>query len=251
MQRKINVMIVDDHPVFRQGLRDVLASENDLRIVGEAGDGEEALRLALDLLPDVIVMDVNIPGLNGLQVTLKLQQERSPSNILMLTAYDDAEQVFHAIRAGANGYFPKDIMPHKLVEAIRHVSRGYYVIGDTVMDQAQLATWLLKATERFGGEGLLGTDESFVSLSPREMEILQCITRGMSNKAIAHRLGISHQTVKNHMTAILHKLDVADRTQAAVYALRRGWVRLQDTHSPSSLVVSGAENESMPPDIQE
>lgn len=240
-QRKIQILIVDDHPVFRQGLRDVLASEGDFQVVGEAGDGEQALRLTLDLAPDVVVMDVNIPGLNGLQVTRRLQQERAASRVLMLTAYDDAEQVFHAIRAGANGYFPKDVMPRKLIEAIRHVSRGYYVIGDTAMDEAQLAAWLLKATERFG-EGAPGAEEPFVSLSSREMEILQCITRGMSNKVIAHRLGISHQTVKNHMTAILHKLDVADRTQAAVYALRRGWVRLQDTKSPDSLAVPGAED---------
>jgi DNA-binding NarL/FixJ family response regulator len=235
MQRKISVLIVDDHPVFRQGLRDVLGSEHDLHIIGEAGDGEEALRLALDMSPDVIVMDVNIPGLNGLQVTRRLQQERTASRILMLTAYDDAEQVFHAIRAGASAYFPKDVMPRKLIDAIRHLSQGYCVIGNAVMDESELAAWLLNATERFGGEGVPGSEEPPVSLSAREMEILQCITQGMSNKAIAHRLGISHQTVKNHMTAILHKLDVADRTQAAVYALRRGWVHLQDTKSLPSL----------------
>lgn len=248
MQRKISVLVVDDHPVFRQGLRDVLAAESDLQVVGEAGDGEEALQLALDLSPDVIVMDVNIPKLNGLQVTRRLQQERTSSNILMLTAYDDAEQVFHAIRAGANGYFPKDVTPQKLIEAIHQVNQGQYVIGNTVMDEARLASWLLKATERFGGEGIGGIEEPFVSLSSREMEILQCITRGMSNKAIAHRLGISHQTVKNHMTAILRKLDVADRTQAAVYALRRGWVRLQDTHSPSS-TAPGTREQSRPEHI--
>ncbi len=234
MQRKIRVLIVDDHPVFRQGLRDVLSSESDLHIVGEAGDGEQALAMAHDLTPDVIVMDVNIPGLNGLQVTHRLQQERTSSKILMLTAYDDVEQIFHAIRAGASAYFPKDVTPRRLIEAIRHLSQGYCVIGNEVMNEAELAVWLLKATERFGDEDAPGSEEPSVSLSSREMEILQCITHGMSNKTIAHRLGISHQTVKNHMTAILHKLDVADRTQAAVYALRRGWVRLQDTTSSST-----------------
>ncbi len=242
MRRKISVLIVDDHPVFRQGLRDILESENDIQVIGEAGNGEEALRLALDLAPDVIVMDLNIPVMNGLQVTRRLQQEYISSNILMLTAYDDAEQVFHAIRAGASGYFPKDVLPQKLIEAVRHLHQGRYVIGDTVMDEAQLATWLLKATERFGGEEATRSAELPVSLSAREMEILQCITRGMSNKAIAYRLGISHQTVKNHMTTILHKLGVADRTQAAVYALRRGWVSLQDTRPPPAS--SGPERPS-------
>jgi two-component system response regulator DegU len=230
--RKIDVLVVDDHPFFRQGLRDVLEAQEDLRIVGEACDGEEALRLIRELKPKVVVMDVNIPGLNGIQVTRKLRGEQLPTNVVILTAYDDEEQVFHAIRAGASAYYPKDVTPDKLVSAIREVSRDHYVIGDLVMDEAQLAPWLLKETQRFGvttGDA----DETFNPLSPREMEILQFITYGLSNKEIAQRLGISHQTVKNHITAILHKLGVNDRTQAAVYTLRRGWVRLQDTHPQS------------------
>jgi len=227
--RKINVLVVDDHPFFRQGLRDVLEAEQDLLVVGEAGDGEEALSRIHELTPDVVVMDVNIPTLNGIQVTRKLRAEQPQVNVVILTAYDDEEQVFHAIRAGASAYYPKDVTPDKLVAAIRQVNQGYYVIGDLVMNEAQLAPWLLKETQRFGvASGDLG-EEPFNPLSPREMEILQHITYGLSNKEIARKLGISHQTVKNHITAILHKLGVADRTQAAVYTLRRGWVRLQDT----------------------
>jgi two-component system response regulator DegU len=128
-------------------------------------------------------------------------------------------------------------MPERLVTAIREVSRGHYVIGDMVMDEAQLAPWLLKETQRFGATGLDLGEEPFNPLSPREMEILQFITHGMSNKEIARRLGISHQTVKNHITAILHKLGVKDRTQAAVYTLRRGWVRLQDTQPQSDMPI--------------
>ena len=229
MQEKITVLIVDDHPLFRQGLREVLNGEPDLTVVGEAADGEEALRVARELSPRVVLMDVNIPTINGLQVARRLRQEVPTARAVILTGYDDDEQVFHAIRAGAYGYFPKDVMPQKLVEAVREVSAGRYMISNLIMDDAQLAPWLLKQTERFGiVEGELG-DEAFVPLSPREMEILQHITRGLSNKEIAHQLGISHQTVKNHMTSILRKLNVEDRTQAAVYALRRGWVRLQDT----------------------
>jgi DNA-binding NarL/FixJ family response regulator len=228
VQPKIRVLIVDDHPFFRQGLREVLSTQPDLEVVGEASDGEEALRLARALSPRVVLMDVNLPTINGLQVARQLRQEVPGACAVVLTGYDDDEQVFHAIHAGAHGYFPKDVTPDKLINAVREVDSGRYVINDLTMDAAQLAPWLLKQTERFGVvEGGLG-DDAFIPLSPREMEILQYITRGMSNKEIAHHLGISHQTVKNHMTSILRKLHVEDRTQAAVYALRRGWVRLQD-----------------------
>jgi DNA-binding NarL/FixJ family response regulator len=183
-------------------------------------------------------MDVNIPGLNGLQVTRRLQHEQVPCRVLMLTAYDDAEQIFQAVRAGACGYFPKDIVPHTLIEAIHHVSRGAYVVENMVMDAAQLAAWLFHATERFGNDGI--AEESAAILSLREMEILQCIARGMSNKATAHQLGISHQTVKNHMTTILRKMGVADRTQAVIYALQRGWVRLQEIPAVAAPAGGGA-----------
>jgi len=230
VQQKITVLIVDDHPLFRQGLREVLTSEPDIAVVGEADDGEEALRVARDLSPRVVLMDINLPTINGLQVARRLRQDVPGARAVILTGYDDDEQVFHAMRAGAYAYFPKEVLPQKLIEAVREVNAGRYMVGDLVMDDAQLAPWLYKQTERFGiVEGEPG-DEAFVPLSPREMEILQHITRGMSNKEIAHQLGISHQTVKNHMTSILRKLNVEDRTQAAVYALRRGWVRLQDTH---------------------
>lgn len=229
MQQKITLLIVDDHPLFRQGLREVLNAEPDLTVIGEASDGEEALRVARELSPRVVLMDINIPTINGLQVARRLRQEVPSARAVILTGYDDDEQVFHAIRAGAYAYFPKDVTPQKIIEAVREVNAGRYVINDLMMDDAQLAPWLFKQTERFGiVEGELG-DEAFVPLSPREMEILQHITRGLSNKEIAHQLRISHQTVKNHMTSILRKLNVEDRTQAAVYALRRGWVRLQDT----------------------
>jgi len=224
----ISVMIVDDHPVFRQGLRRILEAQDDMEVVIEVADGAEALRLAREIAPKVIVMDINLPSMNGLQVTRQLKEELFDIAVVMLTAYHDDEQLFHAIRAGAAAYYPKDVTPRKLLDTVRQVSQGNYVIDETVLDKPQFAAWLAKEFERID-TGWGGPDELFEPLSPREMEILHLITRGMSNKEIARNLGISHQTVKNHMTSILRKLSVNDRTQAAVYALRRGWVRLQDT----------------------
>jgi len=228
MSDRIKVMIVDDHPVFRQGLRDVLVSHQDLCVVGEATDGHEAIELAQELLPDVVLMDINLPTLNGLQATRQLKGLCPEINVIMLTAYDDEEQVYHAVRAGASAYHAKDVSPERLVDVIHHVSQGQYVIGGVVLDEKGLGDWLLKKFRRFEGE-LFDDDARFLSpLSPREMEILELVVRGMSNKEIAYHLGISHQTVKNHMTAVLSKMGVADRTQAAVYALRRGWVPLRE-----------------------
>lgn len=230
---KIGVLIVDDHPLFRQGLKDLLKMEPDLEVVGEGASGEEALRLVRDLRPNVVIMDINLPGMNGLQVTRQIRSERLPVGIVMLTAYDDAEQIMHAFRAGASAYCSKDVEPGKLVDVVRQVSQGHYIVGEQVFDREGIENWLERTVEKVSRPYLEDPSEVFSPLSPREMEILQLVTRGMSNKEIAYSLGISHQTVKNHMTAILHKLDVEDRTQAAVYALRHGWVRLQDSKSPT------------------
>lgn len=225
---RISVMLVDDHPVFRQGLRRVLEGEDDLDVVAEVADGEEALHLALQLVPDVILLDINLPGMNGLQVARSLKDTVLDISIIMLTAYHDDQQVFHAIRAGAAAYFPKDVSPRRLIEAIRLVYQGSYVVEDRVLEKPQVGAWLLEQFE--GADGDVGDElgSLLVPLSPREMEILQYIAHGKSNKEIAYDLGISRQTVKNHMTSILRKLAVNDRTQAAIYALRRGWIRLQD-----------------------
>ncbi|MFZ5917080.1 MAG: response regulator [Chloroflexota bacterium] len=226
--RTISVMIVDDHPVFRQGLRRIIEAQEDMEVILEVADGAEALRLTREMSPNVVLMDINLPSMNGLQVTRQLKDELPHVAVVMLTAYHDDEQLFHAIRAGAAAYYPKDVTPRKLVDTVRQVSQGNYVIDDNVLDKPRFAEWLAREFERMD-TSWGGPDELFMPLSPREMEILSLITKGMSNKEIAYQLGISHQTVKNHMTSILRKLSVNDRTQAAVYALRRGWVRLQDT----------------------
>jgi DNA-binding NarL/FixJ family response regulator len=174
-------------------------------------------------------MDVNLPLMNGLQATRELTAERNDLAVIILTAYHDDEQMLHAVRAGAYGYFPKEVAPSELLNAIRTVSQGNYVINDEVLAKPQVASWLINQFENIQVGSDDAPEETFRALSTREMEILKLITRGLSNKEIARALGISRQTVKNHMTSILRKLAVNDRTQAAVYALRRGWIRLQDT----------------------
>ncbi|NLX08953.1 MAG: response regulator transcription factor [Chloroflexi bacterium] len=224
-QRKILLVIVDDHPVFRQGLRNIFLTEEDIEIVAEGASGEQALELVHLHKPDVLLLDINLPGINGLQAASRLKAEHAPTAIVLLTAYDDAEQILHAMRSGASAYCPKDVEPEILLWIVRQVSRGYYVVGNHIFDYDELKNWLEAGVEAATGPYMVDPNEHFVPLSPREMEILQYVTQGRSNKEIAALLNISHQTVKNHMTSILKKLDVRDRTQAAVYALRRGWVR--------------------------
>jgi DNA-binding NarL/FixJ family response regulator len=218
----IQVVIVDDHPFFREGVREVLSAQADIMVVTEAETGEEALNLVPDVKPDVTLMDVNLPGVNGLQVTKTLKDQHPALKFIILTAYDDDEQIYHAIRIGASAYFSKDVAPGELISTIRAVAGGYYVIDGKRMTPQQMETWLLECYHRFGAEP---EDDIFSPLTPREMDVLELIIEGLSNKGIAYRLGISKQTVKNHVTSILSKLGLSDRTQAAIYALRRGWVR--------------------------
>ncbi|MBN2304966.1 MAG: response regulator transcription factor [Anaerolineae bacterium] len=228
VRRNITLVIVDDHPVFRQGLRNIFTLEDDIEVLAEGESGEQALQLVRTFKPRVLLLDINLPGINGLQVTSRLKSDHCSTAIVLLTAYDDTEQVLHAMRSGGAAYCPKDIEPEKLVEVVRRVAHGYYVVGKEVFDKDGIKNWLDAGVEAVTGPYMVDPGEHFVPLSPREMEILQFVTQGKSNKEIAVSLGISHQTVKNHMTSILKKLDVRDRTQAAVYALKRGWVRADD-----------------------
>lgn len=229
---KIRVMIVEDHPLLIEGLRMVVQSEDDLEIIDEVADGAQAVKKSIRLKPDVILMDINLPSKNGLHATREIKANAACENtgIIILTAYHDDEQLFHALRAGASAYYPKDVRPSELIPAIRAVATSKCVIRDEVMSRAQAFRWLIQQLESLAVLGE-SPDEMFTPLSPREMEILNYITSGASNKEIAHALGISRQTVKNHMSSVLRKLSVEDRTQAAVLALRRGWVRLEDTSS--------------------
>jgi DNA-binding NarL/FixJ family response regulator len=228
----ISVVIVDDHPLFREGIHNVLRYEPDIRVLGEGGNGKQAIELAQKLQPDVMLMDINLPMVNGIQATRQMTNERLHVRVVLMTAYDDQEQLLHGMRAGAASYCAKDVEPTRLVEVLRYVAAGHYVVGDQVLDAEGVEAWMSAGVEAIAGPYYVDPEETFVPLSPREMEILRLVTRGMSNKEIARELQISHQTVKNHMTSVLKKLAVEDRTQAAVFALRRGWVRLQDTTNP-------------------
>ncbi len=224
-QQKISILIVDDHPLFLDGLHQALELEDDLKVIGQCDNGEEALRLVRQIQPDVIILDINLPGINGLQVARQIKIDRMNVAILMLTAYHDEQQVLHAMRTGAAAYCSKDIMPDELVRIIRDVAKGLYVVKGERMDERQLESWMQSSVEALTGPYSLDREDHFVPLSNREMEILQFVTDGMSNKEIAATLRISQQTVKNHMTSILKKLNVETRTQAVVNALRQGWVR--------------------------
>ena len=224
---QITLLIVDDHPLFRQGVVDALSIEPDLRVIAQSASGDEALDLIRSLHPTVAVLDVNLPVINGQQITHQVTQEKLPTRILLVTGYDDVEQAIHAALAGAAGYCSKDVEPQKLPRMIREVADGKYVFSDYVFTRRELEQWVEEQIE--GARRSYSEPGSpFHPLSDREMEVLACVVRGMSNKEIAALLGISHQTVKNHVTAILRKFGVEDRTQAVVYALKRGWVTLKD-----------------------
>lgn len=228
---RIKVLVVDDSPIFRDGLRKALDMMDDIEIVDVVGNGEEALQKVQQLRPNVVLLDVNLPGMNGLQVTRKLKSEQDKTAVIIITGYHDTEQVIHALRTGASAYCAKDIDALKLITIIREVAAGYYFVDDERKTRTQVTEWLDQKIEDNTGPYIIDAEGHYIPLSPREMQILELVTRGMINKEIASELGISQQTVKNHMTSILKKLNVKDRTQAAVTALRRGWVRIDNDGS--------------------
>jgi DNA-binding NarL/FixJ family response regulator len=226
----IRVVVADDHPILRHGLRGVLAIEPGLEVVGEAVDGGEAIELVRNLAPDVVLVDVHLPIVDGFSVTRQIKRDQPNTAVILLDANEDEEDLFEAIKVGAAAFYRNDVEPDRLVEGIRRVCTGEYLINEAVVTRPLVASRVL---QQFRDLSALGQEVEplFVPLSAREIEVLDYIARGNSNKEIARALKISDQTVKNHITSILRKLAVNDRTQAVVYALRRGWIKLNNEES--------------------
>jgi DNA-binding NarL/FixJ family response regulator len=204
----IRVLIADDQALFREGLRTVLAAQG-IDVVGEAGDGEEAAKLAAELAPDVVLMDLRMPGLDGVGATRRIAQLPRAPRVIALTTFDDDESVFEALRAGAIGYLLKDVASARLVEAIHLAARGQSPLQPSVAAKVVSEFVRIAAVGRRDAAGDLG-------LSEREVAVLRALAQGASNKEIAVALKIAEGTVKNHVTSILAKLSVHDRTQAAL-----------------------------------
>ncbi len=215
MEDAIRVILVDDHNMVRLGLKAYFSTLTDIQVVGEAGTGEEAVRLAADLAPDVVLMDLVMPGMDGVEATRQVKKVSPRTQVIVVTSYHEDEHIFPAIRTGALSYVLKDIDPDDLADAIRRANAGEAVVNPRVA--ARLVKELRGQRE--------GAPNAFSELTDREMEVLRQIAAGKSNHEIAETLVISEKTVKSHITNILNKLHLADRTQAAVYAWQEGIVR--------------------------
>jgi NarL family two-component system response regulator LiaR len=202
----IRVLLVDDHPVVRQGLRALLSTQDGIEVVGEAGDGDVAVSAAERLSPDVVLMDVVMPAMDGVEALRRIVERRPQTRVVMLTSYADERRAMEAVDAGASGFLLKDASPRDVVSAIRAAHRGEAVLHPAV------AAKLMAERRR--------PPAAHSDLTPRELEVLRLVARGLQNKRIASELHLSEKTVKTHVSAVLRKLDVTDRTQAAMYAVR-------------------------------
>jgi len=210
--QKIRVLIVDDHPVFRFGLHSLLISLPDIEVVGEVTNGEDAISQTEELQPDIILMDINMPGLNGIEATRTIMQNHPQIGILMITMIDD-DTVFQAMQAGARGYLLKGADPEETVRAIRAVASGEAIFSPKVAE---------RLINYFGQTNSTSSIEIFPQLTKREREILELLAQGLTNSAIAERLVLSPKTVRNHVSNIFSKLQVNDRSQAIIQARQAG-----------------------------
>jgi len=226
-EQRTKILLVDDHALFRMGMRQILEGEPDFDIVAEAEDGRDAFNKAVELTPDIILLDLSLPAPGGIETTQRIKREVPSTGIIALAVAEDEDQLFEAIKAGAAAFILKDINPDDLVTIIRRVRAGEYLINDKVFSRPSVASRVLK---EFRELAVYGQEAApiFAPLSPREVEILDNIAKGMTNKQVAYALTISEQTVKNHMSSILRKLSVNDRTQAVVYAMKQGWIRIPE-----------------------
>lgn len=228
MQRN-TLMIVDDHPLFRQGIRRLIEESGKFRVVAEASTGYEAIRLADIHQPHLILIDIQLPGVTGLKIARILKKQHPTSHIVIVSMHIDDERLFDAVRVGASAFLSKDIEAHELIDSITRVAAGEQLINATVLSRPQLARKVLNEFRNLSGEsGRAGRQSAAqqMPLSVREVEVLDCVAQGLSNKEIADALFITEQTVKNHMTSVLRKLEVTDRVQAVLYAVKNGWIQI-------------------------
>jgi NarL family two-component system response regulator LiaR len=218
--KKIKVLIADDHAVVREGTRRILEQEEDMDVVAEASDGEEAVKMTTSFKPDVVLMDISMPVLDGIEATKQIKALSPSVAILILSAYDDDQFIFSLLEAGAAGYLLKSVRGRELIEAIRSVYAGESVLHPSVAR---------KVLNRFGHSSEKQAERAPVELlSEREMEVLKLLTRGLSNKEIADELCISIRTVQGHLGNIFNKLQISSRTEAVVRALKEGWVTVNE-----------------------
>jgi DNA-binding NarL/FixJ family response regulator len=218
MVGRTRVVIADDHALVRDGTREFLDREDDIDVIGEAADGEAAVALTMELDPDVVIMDIGMPLLNGVEATRRIKQERPQTAVLVLTVHDEDAYVFAVLEAGAAGYLLKDVPADEVVRAVRAVRDGESVLHPAVTD---------KVLARFRGGGTAAPVEAF-DLSDREHEVLRTAASGGSNKEVAAALGISPRTVQEHLRSVFRKLGAASRTEAVITALRLGLLELED-----------------------
>jgi two-component system, NarL family, response regulator LiaR len=216
--KNIRILIADDHPIIRTGLHSLINLEEDLDVIGEASDGEEAVRLVNELQPDVVIMDIVMPKLNGIEATRLIKQSNPTTIVITLTAYTDIEYILGLLEAGASGYILKDAHGKELIDAIRAARSGESVLDPVVTR---------KLLERVHGESKnILNDLPTVALTPREIEILEYASRGLSNKDIANQLSLSLRTVKAHLTNIFSKMGCGSRTDAIIKGLKAGYIKL-------------------------
>lgn len=221
------IIIIDDHQLFREGVKRILEFEESFEVVAEGDDGADIISLYRDYLPDVVLMDINMPGKNGVDATKELIQEFPDAKVIMLSIHDDESYVTHALKSGAFGYMLKEMDADEIVEAIKVVANGGSYLHPKVTKNLVAEFRRLSEHENKGNFHQTEIRRPFHLLTKRECEVLQLLTDGQSNRAIGETLFISEKTVKNHVSSILQKMNVNDRTQAVVTAIKNGWVEVR------------------------
>ena len=227
---KRRVLLVEDHPMYRQGVKRLLEESGRFQVVAEAANGHDAIHQAYVHHPEIVIIDVQLPGVTGLKIARVLRKQHHAMKIVFLSMHLDDARLFDAIRAGACAFLTKDTDQDSLLDSLRRVSQGENLINTLILSRPQLAWRVLAEFRQLANDGDASRDREIafaaLPLSAREIEVLDCVAQGFSNKEIADELFVTEQTVKNHMTSVLRKLDVNDRVQAVLFAVKNGWIEI-------------------------